>query len=104
MNQKSSKGIFNTILSGEDEETTPEMEALHCLIYRNPEDLPSDVSETDAEKSVTIKKKNVSVQVWESKARIRVKVPSGTKKRISMDRIATIAMEAILKELKKEVQ
>jgi hypothetical protein len=49
-----------------------------------------------------IEEDDVVVQVSESKARIRIKVDGETRRTISMDRIADIAIEAILAELRSE--
>lgn len=55
-----------------------------------------------AEKSWKISKDNVAVEIWEGKAKINVKVSPGTGPNISMKRIASIVVDAILEELKKE--
>ena len=45
---------------------------------------------------------DVSVQVYESRANIRIKVGGSLIQSVSMDRIADIAIEAVLAELRKE--
>jgi len=93
---------MDNILVGHGDEFASRVEELNCLIYKNghesmekaPEDLESRLWQTS--------KDNISVQVWESKAKIRVKVSSLNKKTISMKRIADVAVNAILEELKKE--
>ncbi len=85
---------------------------LDCLIYKNSgktEDeifenrgkTEDEILENHGEKIWQVSKDNVSVQVWEGRAKIKVKVSQG-KKTISMKKIAQIAVNAIAEELKKE--
>ncbi|WP_024334124.1 hypothetical protein [Desulfotignum balticum] len=102
MSQK--KDIMGKILAcddGDDENLTRELD---CLIYRSdPGDTGDDASApgppTDSWK---VTKDNVSVQVWESSGRIRLRLSLGKGRLISMKQIAGIAVDAIVKELKKE--
>jgi hypothetical protein len=102
MSQK--KDIMGKILAcddGDDENLTRELD---CLIYRSdPGDRSDDTSTsgppTDSWK---VTKDNVSVQVWESSGRIRLRLSLGKGRLISMKQIAGIAVDAIVKELKKE--
>lgn len=97
------KDIMDSILEGRHGEVEDRVEQLNCLIYKN-ENAVEDIR-PDKEGDVRIwqaSKDNVSVQVWEGKAKIKVKVSPGNDRRISMKRIANIAMNAILEELKKE--
>lgn len=75
---------------------------LDCLIYRSFKDDGEQPSEENGANFWEASKENISVQVWEEKAKIRVKVTPKIKGNISMKRIASIAVDAILKELKKE--
>lgn len=101
MNQK--KDIMGKILAGNDEGSGGRTRELDCLIYRrepgDPEDVPFSGPTDDAWK---VSKDNVSVEVWESRAKIRMRVSLDKNRRVSMKRIASIAVDAILKELKKE--
>ena len=63
--------------------------------------IKNEISEDPDGKFWQASKENVSVQVWEGKAKIKVRVSPG-EKTISMKRIADIAVNAILEELKKE--
>ena len=102
MTQK--KDIMGKILAcddGEDDNLTRELD---CLIYRSDSvdiggDAPLSGSPADSWKVI---KDNVSVQVWESKGRIRLRVSLGKSRRISMKQIAEIAVAGIIQELKKE--
>ena len=97
------KDIIDEILSGKDDKQSPELEALDYLIYRSADDLPNGSSETETGETTWEESRgNVSIQVWKSKAKIRVKASPEIKKTLSISRIATIAMNAILEELKKE--
>ena len=89
------KDIMDSILDGQEDEFSARIQELDCLIYK------SDSTIQDA-KIWQASKENVSVQVWEGKAKIKVKVSPGKKETISMKRIASIAVDAILEELKKE--
>ena len=74
---------------------------LDCLIYKNSGKTEDEIFENHGEKIWQVSKDNVSVQVWEGRAKIKVKVSQG-KKTISMKKIAQIAVDAIAEELKKE--
>jgi len=103
MAKKKKKDIIENILSGKEDKHIPEMEELDCLIYQNASDLTDEEAFVNGTgKSWKKSNGNVSIQVWESKAKIRVRVSPETKRHISLSRIATIAMNAILEELKKE--
>lgn len=97
------RDIMDSILEGQHTDVEDRVEQLNCLIYRNIEPNAGDDHPEAQEKKVwQASKQNVSVQVWEGKAKIKVKVSPGKGKQISMKRIANIAMNAILEELKKE--
>ncbi|WP_027362402.1 hypothetical protein [Desulfospira joergensenii] len=109
MNEK--KDIMGKILGADDKEFAAKTRELDCLIYRSgtggkeegEENLDIGI-EGMTEKSWKISKENVSVEVWEGKAKIRLKVGTGKYKTMSMKRIASIAVDAILEELKREDQ
>ncbi|MFO7750676.1 MAG: hypothetical protein R6V54_11360 [Desulfobacteraceae bacterium] len=101
MASKKQKDIIDEILSGDDESTSPETKALDCLIYRNDSDLPEETS-GEGGKYYEKSRENVTVRIWDSKAKIRVKVSPDNRAAISIKRIADLVMDAILKELKKE--
>jgi hypothetical protein len=103
MTDNPSSDIMNRILSGREDEPTREGTRLDCLIYRNASDLPEHLMPDDG-KVLELTRGNVSVQVWESRAKIRVKISSGSDKVLSMTRIAQVAMDAILEELNKEAE
>ncbi len=96
------KDVMDRILEGHDDDFLARIQELDCLIYRNDSDIKGEILEDQGEKIWQASKENLSVQVWEGKAKIKVKVPSGRKENISMKRIANIAVNAILEELKKE--
>ena len=101
MNNK--KDIMFNILLGHGDEFAARAEELNCLIYKSDSDLHEGVLEDESKKIWQASEENVSVQVWEGKAKIKVRVSGGKKEQISMKRIADIAVKAILEELKKEV-
>lgn len=104
MGENKKKDVMDDLLSGKDEgEQFPEMEELNCLIYRSADDeIELEVPGPENGKSWKLSRDNVTIQVWESKAKIRIKVSRETRGNISIDRIANIAMDAIVEELKKE--
>ncbi len=93
---------MDNVLVGHGDEFASRVEELNCLIYKNGHGFGDENAEDGADKSWQSSKENVSVQIWESKAKIKVKVSSLNKKTISMKRIADVAVDAILQELKKE--
>lgn len=98
------KDIMDRILADEDF-LDDKAKDLDFLIYKCDKDNPSDqeiLLEDQAHKSIKVTKENVFVEIWEGKAKIKVKASPGTGAGISMERIATIAVDAILETLKKE--
>ena len=98
--------VMGDLLSDSGDNSLPSVEELNCLIYRDPKDLaPVAASEpAPGTESWHSARDNVSVQIWESKANIKIRVTAESKKNLSMNRIADIAVKAILEELKKEKQ
>jgi len=102
------KDIIDIILNDNDENSSPDLQELDCLIYRNSTDMPvegDNISGADTEKCEVweISRENVSVKIWKSKAKIKVRFSHALKGNISIKRIANIAVDAILKELQKEI-
>jgi hypothetical protein len=102
MSQK--KDIMGKILACEDGEDDNLTRELDCLIYRSDPGDPAEDESVSAPPSDSwkVSKDNVSVQVWETSGRIRLRVSLGKNRRISMKQIASIAVDAIIQELKKE--
>ncbi len=101
MNQK--KDIMGKILSGKGGEDKDLTRELDCLIYRSGSmDEENDSFSGPDTDSWKVTRDNVSVQVWENKGRTRLRVSLGKSRRVSMKQIVGIAVDAILKELKKE--
>ncbi len=97
--------VMDSILSGKTNGPADVARELDFLIYKSSggddsgnsiDSRPEDVNFWQASKE------NISVQVWEERAKIRVKVSPRNMGCVSMKRIASIAVDAILKELKKE--
>ncbi len=103
------KDIIDIILNdNDDDNASPDLQELDCLIYRSSTDMPAagdSISEAGKEKCevVEISRDNVSVKIWKSKAKIKVRFSHALKGNISIKRIANIAVDAILKELQKEI-
>jgi len=96
------KDIMERILADKDETVSTRNRELDCLIYRNDVEMKNQEFICQKEASWKISKDNVSVEIWEGKAKINVRVSPGTGPSISMKRIAGIIVDAILEELKKE--
>ncbi|MCG8684715.1 MAG: hypothetical protein MI892_07565 [Desulfobacterales bacterium] len=97
------KDVMESILDADDKEFEGSTRELDCLIYR------SGVSESKSEKPVkstptswSASKGNVSVEIWEGRAKIRIKVGSEEATHVSMRKLASIAVDAIMAELEKE--
>jgi hypothetical protein len=97
------KNVMDCLLGTDDKAFDGSAKELDCLIYRSSTDeaehkLPEPVS-----KPVWISsKENVSVEIWEGKAKIRIKVGDDDTSHISMRKLASIAVDAIMAELQKE--
>lgn len=99
------KSILEKILSGKEDPPAAGSKELDCLIYRTFDNgLDCNDGEAEEGNSLKMTRENISVQVWESKAKIRVRISPNAKSMISMERIAAIAMNAISEELKKEAR
>ena len=98
------KDIMDSILGADDQEFAGKTRELDCLIYRNdPEADAAGASEASASPSSwKVSKGPVTVETWEGKAKIKIKVASGAARHMSMKRIASIAVEAIMAEIEKE--
>ena len=98
-------GVMDSLLSTSDDGDHPALEELNCLIYRRPEDVPAGGDDADPDQpSWKATQDNISVQIWESKANIRIELIGASRKNISMNKIAEIAVQAIMDELKKEAE
>jgi hypothetical protein len=97
------KDVMDSILDADDKEFEDNTKELDCLIYRaeGPEEPPTVVEPTSPS-SWKASKGNVSVEIWEGKAKIKIKVGSGSSSQVSMKRLASIAVDAIMAELEKE--
>ncbi|MCP4717848.1 MAG: hypothetical protein GY860_00190 [Desulfobacteraceae bacterium] len=96
------KDIMDSILGHDDKEFANKTRELDCLIYRHIDGIDKERLVDRPEESWKISKDNVSVEIWEGKANVHVRVAPETGPPISMKRIASIVVDAILKELKKE--
>lgn len=100
------KDVMDSILTATDDGASDQTKELDCLIYRNEDPEASTEVKKESEEppgtSWKVSKGNVTVEIWEGKAKIKVKFGSGATTNISMKRIASIAVDAILAELEKE--
>ncbi len=97
------KDVMDSILGADDKEFEGETRELDCLIYRTSDPKSSEaVVEPTSPSSWKASKGSVSVEIWEGKAKIKIKVGSGSSNQVSMKRLASIAVDAIMAELDKE--
>ena len=107
------KDVMGSILGADDKEFEASTRELDCLIYRTGESESSGESGTEpaapatenapgGQNSWKASKGNVSVEIWEGKAKIKIKVGSDVSGKVSMKRLASIAVDAIMAELEKE--
>ncbi|MEH0019249.1 MAG: hypothetical protein V6Z89_06330 [Desulfobacter sp.] len=97
------KDVMDSILAGDDAEFAGKTRELDCLIYRtgDQESIPP-ADESISPSSWKAAKGNVSVEIWEGRAKIKISIGSGSFGQVSMKRLASIAVDAILAELEKE--
>jgi len=96
------KDIMDSILGAGDEEFAGHTRDLDCLIYRHEDPEPATTETPAPASSWKVSKGPVTVETWEGKAKIRIKVASGAASHLSMKRIASIAVDAIVAEIEKE--
>lgn len=97
------KNVMDSLLSTDDETSESSAKELDCLIYRGgPNEAKPDLPEPTSQPSWSVSKGNVSVEIWEGKAKIRIKVGGDETSHISMRKLASIAVDAIIAELQKE--
>ena len=101
MNEKK-KNVMESILNDKDESLSNKNQELDCLIYRNDAAMQKEGAVSPTEESWKIVKENVSIEIWEGPAKINVRVSPGIGLNIPIKKIASLVVDAILKELKKE--
>jgi hypothetical protein len=109
--------IMEDLLRAEEDEEMPSVADLDNLIYLNQDEKPELHGGGDASTDPLVQLHlaeftpdprydtnldDVRVDVTDARARIRIKVGGEQKLSISMDRMADIAVDAILAELRKE--
>jgi hypothetical protein len=97
------KNVMDSLLGTDEETSDGSAKELDCLIYRGgPNRAKPDLPEPTSTPSWSVSKGNVSVEIWEGKAKIRIKVGGDDTSHISMRKLASIAVDAIIAELQKE--
>ena len=100
------KDIMDSILGADDQEFAGKTRELDCLIYRKDTEADTD-AEQGGDRSLSpsswkVSKGPVTVETWDGKAKINIKVASGLARHMSMKRIASIVVDAIMAEIEKE--
>ena len=98
------KNVMESILGADDKEFEGSAKELDCLIYKgSAKDAPPEPAlSPSSQASWTATKGDVSVEIWEGRAKIRIKVGSDDSTHVSMRKLANIAVDAIMAELQKE--
>ena len=99
------KNVMDSLLSTDDKtfDGSGSGKELDCLIYKgSPNEANHRVPEPISNPSWTASKGNVSVEIWEGKAKIRINVGGDDTSHVSMRKLASIAADAIMAELQKE--
>ncbi len=97
------KNVMDSLLGTDDKTLEGSAKELDCLIYRGRiNEAKPDLPEMTSNPSWAASKGNVSVEIWEGKAKIRIKVGDEKAAHISMRKLASIAVDAIIAELQKE--
>ena len=99
------KDVMGSILGADDKEFESAARELDCLIYRTGDPSPSEPAAgkiAEDRTSWKASKGNVSVEIWEGKAKIKIRVGGDASGKVSMKRLASIAVDAIMAELEKE--
>ena len=81
----------------------PDSEVLDSLIYRNPQSLEASASTgKQIDQIWTASRDKVTVQVWDTRANIRIRVAPDAHQDVCMKTIADIAVKAIIDELRRD--
>jgi hypothetical protein len=97
--------VMDKLLHCAVDDTVADSEALNRLIYRDPRNLQAHAGTGNHVDQIwTASRDKVSVQIWESRASIRIRVAPDTHKDVSMKAIADIAVKAIVEELRRDRQ
>ncbi len=97
------KNVMDSLLGTDSKAFDDSVKELDCLIYRHStNDVQLNRSEATPNRSWTMSKGNVLVEIAEGKAKIRIKVGGDDTIHVSMRKLANIAVEAIRAELQKE--
>ena len=99
------KNVMDSLLSTEDNAIDGSAKELDCLIYQGcTNEKRSALHNLASNPSWTATRGNVSVEIWEweDKAKIRIKVGCDDTSNVSIRKLASIAVDAIMVELQKE--
>ncbi|MFT5482656.1 MAG: hypothetical protein ACI9GW_001307 [Halieaceae bacterium] len=100
MNNLAEVDVMNSLLFSSGATDLPEVKELNSLLYRNSEDFAQNAPIVQLLPSILGHEK-IKVHVSKNKARISIKVTRKISSRISIDRIAEAAVNAIKHELEK---
>ena len=94
------KNIMDCLLGTDDNAFNSSAKELDCLIYRNGINEVECMLSKPASKPSSMD--NILLEIWEGKVKIRIKVGGDDATHVSMRKLTSIAVEAIMAELQKE--
>ena len=103
MTKETELDVMGSLLSDTSDDDIPEVEQLNCLIFSDlngPFDGDIEGSETDP--AWKTENDKLTIQVWETNGRVRIKVSPKPETRVSVKHLGEIALNAIMEELEKD--
>ncbi|OMH25578.1 hypothetical protein [Motiliproteus sp. MSK22-1] len=103
MTKETEIDVMSSLLSDTSDDEIPEVEQLNCLIFSDLNDpFDADMESSEADSAWKTENDKLTIQVWETSGRVRIKVSPKPKTRISVKHLGEIALNAIMKELEKD--
>ena len=99
-NMAHSRDIMDRVLSAQNEDTHPAAAKLNSLLYRDPATAPA-ITTANVDRLSTPEKNQVAVKVSGTRANIRITIAEATEQSITMNKLADVAVKAIVNELRR---
>ena len=97
-----SRDIMDRVLSAQNEDPHPAAAKLDSVLYRDPATAPPIATSTaNVDRPWTPDKNQVAVQVSGARANIRITLADATERSITMNKLADVAVKAIVNELRR---
>ena len=102
MSEKNYTDIMGLLLNEEVGDDIEELQQLNDIIFCNSEKLPMDGDDPDQGELIWESEEDqFAVHLWKIKGRISLKLIPKSKSNYSVERLAKVALAAILEDLKK---